>query len=228
MYMPEQKDPACRQARPARLQAGHAFIVLMVIACFLLIAIWFVSRQYGKPITLENTFQPPQQELTYKDSDLKFEFKYSDKLDTTAETEEEYSKRTGTEYRKNFAGYVAYQPPKFVKSLIIKPKTMKLSANQYDPIPLTIWVFENPNKLTIDDWYKNFWYYPFLWGVFSFADKAKVAPADVATVSGITTKSAVDNSQGKPEYILLPKNDKMYLFKVMDGGSDILRSFKFN
>lgn len=165
----------------------------------------------------------------YTDSSLKFQFSYPNSDDVVSETEDAYSKRTETDYRKNFTDYMRYAPPKFVTSVIIKPKTLKLGSSQFDIIPLTIWVFENPQNLSPDTWYKNYWYYPFVWGIFVTAQKNAIAPQTDTSVSGVLTKSAVVGySPGKPEFILVPKGDKMFLFKVMAGGEQTLQSFKFD
>ncbi len=206
-------------------QKGHIPLPLILLIAVAL-AGWFIYHNGIHSTVLLNP--SPTALLSYKDSGLKIDLAYTGDLEVVSETEDEYSKRTQTDYRKNFTGYVAYQPPKFVKSLIVKPKELKLGSSQFDVIPLTIWVFENPNKLTVDEWYKNYWYYPFVWGVFSYPQKQQIAPITEATVSGIMTKSAViDYSPGKPKFVLVPKEEKMFLFRVMDGGDPILHSFKF-
>lgn len=210
--------------RSAR-ETGHSLLVLVLVVAA---AVAFFLL---KPTSKKNPIAVPvlKTNQTYQEKSLKFEFKYPSTMDVVTETEDQYSTRTQTQYRKNFAGYVGYQPPKLITSLIVKPKELKLGSSQFDVIPLTIWVFENPQKLDGALWYKNYWYYPFVWGVFVTAQKNQIAPQTDATVSGMPTKSAVVGySPGKPEYILLPKEDKMYLFKVMGGGTPILGSFRFD
>lgn len=201
-----------------------ASLVLLILLIAVLLGAWFVlkssNQQISSPLVL-----PASQ--VYEDTNLKFQFKYDNNMEVVNETEEEYSKRTQTDYRKNFAGYVQYQPPVFIKGLIVKPKDSKLTSSQFEQIPLTIWVFENSKKLDQSGWFKDFWYYPFVWGIFAEPQKSQIAPSMDATVSGILTKSAtITYSPGNPKFILVPKEDKMYLFKIM-GGDKILDSFKF-
>ena len=163
----------------------------------------------------------------YTDPELKFKLEYPADFEVISESEEQYSERTKTQYRKNFKYYVTYEPPKFVKGIVVKPKETPLTADQFQSVPFMLWIFENPEGLDAQNWYKDFWYYPFFWGVYD-GRKAQIEPALEATISGIMAKSAeVSYSPGKPKLILLPKGEKMYLFKVMEGGEKILNSFKF-
>lgn len=184
------------------------------------------KAQITSPISLKNN-------LTYADSTLKFELEYPAEFEVVEETEEQYSERTKTKFRKNFNYYITYEPPKFVKGLVVKKKDTALTEDQFATVPFYLWIFENPDKLTVEKWYDEYWYYPYLWGVFD-ARKAQIEPAFDATVSGTLTKWAeISYSPGKPKLILLPasrgepKDDKMFLFKIMEGGDKILESFKF-
>lgn len=199
-------------------QKGHAsvfFILLIVIALFLA---WFivkpqVEKRQAAPTAVEQTTQ------VYEDSELKFQFEYPKDFEVVFESEEEYSKRTKTEYRKNFKYYVAYEPPKFIKGLIVKPKSLELTSNQFAQIPLTLWVFENPNKLESEAWYKEFWYYPFVWGIFAEPQKSQIGPKEGS--------ASVSYQPGKPKFILRKEEDKMFLFKIIEDDGKILESLKF-
>ena len=160
----------------------------------------------------------------YSNKTLGFNFKYPNSLNAKEDSEEDFNKRGNGDFRKNFKGYVAYEPGKFFSAVSVLDK-----SNSYDINPFTIWVFDNPNDLTIDQWYKNYWYYPFVWGDFTYKGKYEPAPKDDATVSGQIGKSAVvDYTQGKPKFIYLSKNQKMYLFRVIgETGDKILENLKF-
>lgn len=202
-------------------------VLILLVAIASLLGVYFMGS--FKPGTKQVSPQSLQQsdKLVYQESELNFQFEYVNGFEVVSETEEEYSKRTKTEYRKNFKYYVAYEPPKFIKGIIVKPKSMELTSNQFESIPFTVWIFENPENLNSQSWYKDFWYYPFFWGVFDVR-KAQIEPTDEATVSGTITKSAeVSYSPGKPNMILLRKEDKMFLFKIMENGDKILETFKF-
>ena len=100
----------------------------------------------------------------------------------------------------------------------------------FDTNPLTVWVFDNPQDLSIDAWYKNYWYYPFVWGDFTYTGKFELAPKKEATISGQIAKSGViDYQPGKPKFVYLSRDKKMYLFRIIgESGDKILQSFKFN
>ena len=101
-------------------------------------------------------------------------------------------------------------------------------SKNYETNPLTIWVFENPDDLNIDGWYKKYWYYPFVWGDYTSKGKIELAPKTEATISGQLSKSGtIDYQPGKPKFIYLTKEQKMYLFRVIgEKGDKILQNFK--
>ena len=103
-------------------------------------------------------------------------------------------------------------------------------SNSYDLNPLSVWIFDNPQDLSVDAWYKNYWYYPFVWGDFTYTGKFTLAPKEEATVSGQMAKSGIiDYQLGKPKFIYLSKDKQMYLFRIIgENGDKILQSFKFN
>ena len=162
---------------------------------------------------------------TYTNQDLGFEFKYNSKdLNPNKDNEEELNRRGNGNFRKNFKGYVGYEPGKFTGAVVVLDK-----SGSYDQNPFTIWVFDNPDNLTIDQWYKNYWYYPFVWGDFTYTGKTLLAPHDEATISGQMAKSGViDYQPGKPKFIYLAKDKKIYLFRIIgEIGDKLLATFKF-
>lgn len=187
----------------------------------------------SKPlIQLPQIVQATNTPKTYKDDVLNFQMEYPADFEVTADSEETYFKISQTDHRKNFVGYVGYQPPVFVKGLMLKNSDMKITS-QYDSIPLVLWVFDNPNKLTIDAWFDKYWYYPFVWGIFAQPGKGHIYPNTEATVSGQPAKSVIVSYQpGKPEFMYIGKGDKMFMFRIIKGSDEkvvtqILSSFKF-
>ena len=166
-----------------------------------------------------------QEELTYSNPNLGFELKFTKDLTVKEDSEEEYNKRGNGNYRKNFNGYVGYEPGKVLGAVVVLDKT-----GSYDINPFSVWVFENPNNLTPDDWFSKYWYYPFLWGVFDYTSKGHVALDQEATISGKPAKSKIVSYQvGKPNYIYISKDQKMYLFRIIgETGDKILSGFKFS
>jgi len=160
----------------------------------------------------------------YSSKDLGFEFKYAQELILKEDSEEEFNRRGNGDFRKNFKGYVGYEPGKFSGAVVLLDK-----SNSFDTNPFTIWAFDNQQNLSIDEWYKNYWYYPFVWGDFTYTGKFVLAPKKEATISGITAKSGViDYQPGKPKFIYVAKDNKIYLFRVIgETGDKILPTFKF-
>lgn len=161
---------------------------------------------------------------TYSNSQFNFEFKYAKDLKVTKDSEEEFNKRGGGDFRKNFKGYVAYEPGKFLEAVAVLGKD-----NSYDINPFSVWVFDNPNDISIDSWFEKYWYYPFLWGVFDYVSKGHVTLDKEATVSGVMAKSKIVSYQpGSPKYVYLSREKKMYLLRVIgENGDKILSTFKF-
>lgn len=192
-----------------------ALILLVVVSIF--VGVWFVNTFKSDTKQALPSPTPVSTRLVYQDNELKFQFEYPDEFEVVNESEEQYSERTKTQYRKNFKYYVAYEPPKFIKSFVVKPKSLALTEDQFAKVPFYLWIFENPDKLTSEKWYEKYWYYPFFWGVYD-SRKAEIKPA-----SG---EAEISFSPGKPKLILLPKDDKMFLFKIMENGGKILETFK--
>lgn len=160
---------------------------------------------------------------SYKNDSLKLEFQYQD-LKVLEDSEAEFNKRGNGDFRKNFKGYVGYEPGKALGAVVVLDKDQKFDTN-----PLTVWVFDNPSNLSIDAWYKNYWYYPFVWGDFTYLGKFTLAPKEEATISGQIGKSGkIDYQPGKPKFIYVSKDKKMYLFRIIgEAGMKILSAFKF-
>ncbi len=211
------------------MQRGFAQLFWIIILVALGIGGYFYLNQSkypqvkNSPIVndIKNTVSNIE---TYSNKELNFEFQYSKDLKAVVDSEEEFNKRGGGDFRKNFASYVQYQPGKFLSGVIVLGKD-----GSYDQNPFTLWVFDNPNDLSIDAWYKNYWYYPFVWGDFTYTGKFTLAPKMEATVSGQMAKSGViDYQPGKPKFVYLSKEKKMYLFRIIgESGDKILATFKF-
>lgn len=204
------------------MQRGSAQILLIIIGLLILVGGYFYLNQ-SKPTLIKNSPIVSNIE-TYSNKEFNFEFKYAKDLKAVVDSEENFNKRGGGDFRKNFAGYVQYQPGKFLAGVVVLGKD-----GNYDTNPFTLWIFDNPNDLTIDAWYKMYWYYPFVWGDFTYTGKFILAPKDEATVSGQMAKSGViDYQPGKPKFVYLSKDKKVYLFRIIsEKGDKILSNFKF-
>lgn len=161
----------------------------------------------------------------YSNQALGFEFKYLTKDFTVKEdSEEEFNKRGNGDYRKNFTGYVGYEPAQPLGATAVLDK-----SSSYDASPFSVWVFNNDTNLTMEQWFQNYWYYPFVWGVFDYTSKGHIALDAEATISGQLAKYKVIAYQpGKPKFMYVSNNGKMYLFKIIgEAGDKILSTFKF-
>lgn len=212
------------------MQKGSAQLLLIIVTILGVILGVYLYQNSKGPAGLETskpsiTKQP--QSNSYLNQTLGFTFKYPNSVNVKIDTEEDFNKRGNGNYRKNFSGYVQYEPGKFLGAVMVLDK-----SNSYDTNPLTIWVFDNPNNLSVEKWYDKYWYYPFVWGDFTYTGKIELAPKVEATISGQLAKSGtIDYQPGKPKFIYVSKDKKMYLFRLIedkDQTSDkVLSAFKF-
>ncbi|KKQ78942.1 hypothetical protein A3E67_00795 [Candidatus Daviesbacteria bacterium RIFCSPHIGHO2_12_FULL_38_25] len=195
-------------------------LLLLVLATGLVIYFNFSNHKNTLVKPVSQTESLP----VYKNEKLGFVMQYPKEFTAKEDTEEEFNKRGNGDFRKNFSGYVGYEPGKFIGAVVVLDKN-----NFFDTNPFTVWIFNNDSNLTIDEWHHNYWYYPFVWGDFTSTGKFILTPKDEATVSGQQGKSGViDYREGKPKFIYVPKNGKMYLFRIIgETGEQILSTFKF-
>lgn len=208
------------------MQKGSVQLLLIILIFAAVLGGYFYFKFSSTPTiqitpVIKNTVSDTK---TYLNSEFNFEFKYSKDLKAIMDSEEEFNKRGNGDYKKNFKGYVMYEPGKFLGGALVLGKDMSYETN-----PFTLWVFDNPQDLSIDSWYKNYWYYPFVWGDFTSKGKVELAPKDEATISGQLSKSGViDYQPGKPKFVYIAKDKKMYLFRIIgESGDKILNTFKF-
>lgn len=218
------------------MQRGFAQLLIMIAVLVLagLGAGYFYFSNTASPVKFNNSIPPVnftpsvEPESMYKNEKLGIEFKTPKGLVVSEDSEEAYTKRNNGDARKNFSGYVGYQPPNFLGGVYLAKE--KESA---DKAVFLVWVFENTENLNGQSWYSKYWYYPFLWGVFSYPDKGHAAPNEEATISGrLANFALVSYQQNKPKYFLIPDKEKMYLLINYTGldekiGEQILNTFKF-
>lgn len=221
------------------IQSGFAHLFLILILALVLLAagifLYFQVVNKSLPLTsLEdsqgvlNLISSKPEDKKYSTQNLGIAFQYpGEGFSVVEEAEEEFDKRGNGTFRKNFTGYVGYAPGEQLGSVVVLDETL-----DYENAPLSIWVFNNPEDLTPEDWYSQYWYYPYIWG--DFTTRANlIAPILTATVSGqLGGYNIVDYREGKPQFILVPFGDKMYLFKFPTQNQPeivkgILESFKF-
>lgn len=210
------------------MQKGFVQILIIITALLALAGGVYVYKGTQKlpPTQTPSPYNNYDNYKTYSHKTLGFQFEYGGKdLTAKEDTEEESDKRGNGNFRKNFKGYIRYEPGEFLGAVVVLDKD-----GNFDTNPLTIWVFDNPDGLDIDSWYKKYWYYPFVWGDFTHKGKVELAPKDEATISGQMGKSGVvDYKEDKPKFVYVSKDQKMYLFRIIgESGDKILPSFKFS
>ncbi len=202
-------------------------ILALILVAFVAVG-GFLFYQNNQSISVSNRQgtikSAPPKTASYKGTT--FIFSYAPKLTARADSEEEYSKRNGGDARKNFSGYVQYQPPKFLEASAV----LNFDQN-IDKSPFTVWVFDNPSNLSEADWYDKYWYYPYLWGQFNLPEKQPLSPKNEATVSGrMAHFGLVDYQFGSPKYYYLSSQSRMYLIRILatpdNAGEQALSSFK--
>lgn len=202
------------------------FTALPILSGILIIGGLISSYLYfnkSTPSSNVNTAEQKDALKTYSNEKLGFQLQYTNKdFMLQEDTEEEFNTRGNGNFRKNFAYYITYEPAKFIGAALILDKTQSFDNN-----PFTVWVFENPNNLTIDKWYQLYWYYPFVWGDYT-GRRNNVAPIKEATISGQMAKYGIVNYQpADPKFIYLSNKQKIYLFRLIGSiGDQILATFK--
>lgn len=215
------------------VQKGFTGILILIVGVLIIatLGIYIFSTSKTSPINEVKTVTTPEETVkTYTNDVLGFSFKHDKDLSVIEDSEEEFNKRSAGatsksptgDYRKNFSSYVGYSPEKFLGAVVV------LEKQDFDKSPLFIWVFENPNNLSPENWYKRYWYYPFIWGDFTTRAN-EAAPTKDATISGQLAKySIVDYQPNSPKFIYLSKKEKMFLFRIIgEKGEQLLNTFKF-
>lgn len=223
---------------PSSNSKGFTIVYLLLVAAIGSIAAIALYSAYSSqtiPISPQNA-QPVIEEETYTDPDFNFSFKFPAKrYQFINYGEKEYfAELTKTDLRKNFTGYVGYEPPKFIKGFMLKEYNVKVTS-QFAAIPLMIWVFDNPQGLSVDQWYEQYWYYPFLWGQFAQPFKGQSGPNNISTTSSHPTKyNIIPYQPAQPKFTYLIHQGKMFLFRLSSHpqtqgvGEKAFESFKFN
>lgn len=209
------------------MQRGFAQLLLLlaIFAAAAFAGVYFYQSPKEKPSLQSPRLTEKQPELNdYSGTDLGFRFEYLKDLIVEKDSEEEFNKRGNGDFRKNFKGYVGYEPGEFLGAVAVLEK-----LEEYDTNPFSVWVFNNNNNLLVEQWFKDYWYYPYLWGVFDYTSKGHVTPDQEATISGQLAKYKIVSYQpNSPKYLYLSKDKKMYLFRIIgEAGDQILSSFKF-
>jgi len=209
------------------MQKGSAALLLLIGVLVVIIG-FFVLGQVKLPASELKSpvvnVSSESKDSVYKDQDLSFEFEYPKDFSVKEDSEEEFNKRGNGNYRKNFRGYVGYEPPQVLGAVAVLDKDDSFVSS-----PLSVWVFDNPEKVSKEQWFDDYWYYPFIWGVFDYTSKGHIVMDQEATISGQSAKYKIVSYQpGSPKFIYIAKGQKMYLFRIIgEAGDKLLSAFKF-
>lgn len=163
----------------------------------------------------------------YTNPQLGFSFKYPpNQSKMQLDNEIEYSKRTKSNIPTSFTSFMGYTPPKSigaVRVIDIVPSGV-ISAND---LFFSVWVFDNSNNLTHEQWNQKYMYYPFTWG------KMPPIKDQKTTVDKFPAYYSVQDNIGRMQFIYAFKDTKTFLFAVQDEpktnslGNQILSTFQF-
>lgn len=216
------------------MQRGSAHLLLLLLFVIILAGGLYFYKTSSVGLTSPKlTFQKQREFIDYTNKDLGINFEYAKDLIVKTDSEEDFNKRGNGDYRKNFTGYVGYAPVEPLGAVVVLESTNSLdrqiASSAYDSNPFSVWIFDNKNNLTTQQWFDKYWYYPFMWGVFDWSSKGHIALDSEATVSGQNAEYKVVSYQpGKPKFMYVSKDNKMYLFRIIgETGEKILASFKF-
>lgn len=218
-----------------RSNRGFVHLLAILIIAFILGVAFMVFYINSKKTSVEPKIKsynestisatPTEEDKVFIDTDLDFEFSYSTQFKAEVDSEEGYSKRNNGNFRKNFSGYIGYEPGSVITAVAVLDKSLSFDIN-----PFSVWVFDNSNNLSVENWYEKYWYYPFVWG--DFSGRQGIAPNEVATISGQEAKSGMVLYQpGTPKFVYISKGKNIFLFRIINDsektGDKIMASFKF-
>src|SRR3990172_7207438 len=133
------------------MEGGFAApLVLIIFVSLAAVSYLLYSQNYSTqnkepflPRAIERG-KPSVNQNIHQNKVLGFEFEYSTNFTVKEDSEEEFNQRGGGNFRKNFTGYIGYEPGKVLGAVVVLDK-----ENNFETNPFTIWVFDNPNNLSI-------------------------------------------------------------------------------
>lgn len=152
------------------------------------------------------------------------------------DSESERSRAENSDIPHSFLTVKGFSAPKVLWALKVEEK--KPFQGRYgmeaQTVPFAVWVFDNSQNLTIDDWFEAYWYYPFTWGSASESEIVKMRPMAKIMIDG-EQAAGYDRGPTPRGYLKLyyiGRNDKMYLFQLLGEEEnsldfEIASTFKF-
>ena len=191
-----------------------------------------VPSQYPTSIpTVVPTTDPTANWKTY--SNLDYNIKYPSDLIVKPITEASFGAESKVNIYTTFTTLKKTTPPAFLSGLQIASQDYGCSPN-CKGYKLYIWVFNNPQNISVNQWIQQYDYYPN-----SISEPSDKAPQMSKTIDGQTAMVGIPDVQFPSEGIFLSKNNKMfYIFATSNLSSkdtiiqdvsinQILSTFKF-
>lgn len=222
-----------------------ALIIFLVV----LFTIWFVI--FSKPSPTEPTKQTNQNEivatiafpipfaeqwLLYEDTATRFSIKYPSQTHRVL-TSERAIEAVGigrNEIESAFSTLMEYSPPLLISTVVIDELAYAdRQPEEKPPTPFVVWIFANPDNLSIDDWYQFYGYYPSIWGKSIPSLKEENRPRNKAAVANSQAQFFITQNMGTLQLIFVPTQDHMLLFEIRDEpnpnnvGNQILSTVQF-
>lgn len=171
-------------------------------------------------------FDPTADWEIYKDEEYGFEMKYPDEtFDVEQDNEAEYSRRSEVDIPDSFTQFLGYEPPRLVTGIRVVDKTVPETGYLF--ASFSVWVFDNSEGLSIDQWYRKYWYYPFKWGKAIESVVESNRPKHTETLNNLKMKYTILDDMGPTQYGYASKNAKMFLFAIRGLGDKVLSTFRF-
>ena len=146
---------------------------------------------------------------TYTNKEFNFNLKYPKEIyNLELDTFPEFSKRNNTEnIRKDFTEFMYYDPPNEKFGFYLKDKKTAT-------LILELWIFSNPDTLSIDTWYEKYKYYPHYFGDATQETVNQERPKNDILLNGITGKYAIVSLMGNHKFVYLKRDNLIYLMNL--------------
>ena len=202
------------------------FFVSFFIISLLAIAFYFQSSKNQAPSaspTSSNSEKNTNLALEskdwkiYADSALKFRLRYPESVyQVASESGKEYYQKYKKDPSERFSDFMGHAPPKDLGGVgIFFLEKEEITAGNQTVVPIdgnqfTIRVFDNPQELTIDEWYEKYQLFPFRFGQGAPALEETIA---INEIEGKTITREVPDF-GKRKFVLLSKDNHVFLIKI--------------
>ena len=170
------------------------------------------------PVSPEELERLTKDWTTYTDPVLGFSFRYPENRyrvseDNTSLFGERYG--FGGNLDNDFQKRNGYNPPTLVRAVtIFTNKKYQSRYGEYTAEPFRVWVYSNPFRLSLMEWYRKYNYYPFGYGYYFGDDENRKLPNTIVTIGGLTGRKYSD-AQNIISNTLVPNEELIYFFNLL-------------